>query len=172
MDIALGGPSNPQPANSAPPPEVIRATIAALPVTPTVYVPAATDTPTPGPTAVPGVVAQQRDQQRLEDLAKIKAALEQYRNDKGEYPSTGGNIQTACTYKDIDALCELGDLLDPIPTDPMGDPVDNGYWYISDGKTFTIIAGMDSPANALPAKCAEGVAQHTKKSNLYCLTGP
>ena len=172
MDLIFGGPSKPEVNNSAPPPDVLRATIAAAPHSPTPYAPPPTKTPTPGPTAVPGVVAAERDQTRLLALATIAAALEQYRQKEGEYPSTGGNIQTLCTYKDVDAGCKLGEMLNAIPGDPLGDSVQNGYWYSSDGKSFVIIAGMDEPSNATPTKCEQRFAQHTKKANLCCLTGP
>ena len=171
-DLAFGGPSNPKIDNTAPPPDVLRATIAAAPVSPTPYAPPPTATPTAGPTAVPGSVAAARDETRLGDLMKIVVALEQYHEQEGEYPSTGGNIQSLCTYQDIDAGCKLKDVLDPIPSDPLGDSVQNGYWYSSDGKTFTLVAGMDSPSNTTAAKCEKRFADHTKKANLYCVTGP
>jgi hypothetical protein len=170
MDLTLGGPSNPKLDNSAPPPEVLRATVEAEPVSPTPFVPPATETPTPGPTAVPEVVAQMRDQTRISDLYSMATALEQYRQDNGEYPSTGGNIQSACNYVDIDALCKLKDYIDPIPSDPAGPSVLNGYWYTSDGKSFTLVAGVDSPTDATPAKCEERFTAHTKKDYLFCLT--
>lgn len=172
MDLAFGGPSNPKVDNTAPPPEVVRATIAAAPVSPTPYAPPPTATPTAGPTAVPGSVAQLRDKTRLDDLTKIAAALEQYHKQKGNYPSTGGNIQTLCSYPDVDAGCKLKDLLSPIPSDPTGEAVLNGYWYSSDGKTFVLMAGMDSPANATPNKCEQRFVDHTRKAYLHCLTGP
>jgi len=171
-DLAFGGPSKPKVDNTAPPPEIARATIDAAPVSPTPYVPQPTSTPTAAPTSVPGGVATVRDETRWGDLMKIFVALEQYREEEGEYPSNGGAIQTMCTYQEFDAGCKLKDFLDPLPEDPLGDPAKNGYWYSSDGKTFTIIAGMDSPANATPEKCEQRFAEHTAKTNLYCVTGP
>ncbi|MGA2285993.1 MAG: type II secretion system protein GspG [Dehalococcoidia bacterium] len=111
-----------------------------------------------------------RDQMRASDLYRIGVALDQYRNDKGEFPSTHGNIQSGCNYPDLDVLCKIKDYLDPIPSDPTGDPVDNGYWYVSDGTTFTLIAGVDSPADGTPAMCEQRFYDHTKKTDLYCLT--
>ena len=55
-------------------------------------------------------------------LEQIAAALEKYYDKKKEYPTTGGNLQTVCTYEEIDAGCKLKDFLDPIPADPRGDP--------------------------------------------------
>jgi hypothetical protein len=171
-DLAFGGPSKPKVDNAAPPPEVARATIAAAPVSPTPYVPPPTATPTAAPTALPEFIAQSRDKTRLDDLAKIAGALEQYREQEGEYPSNGGAIQTMCTYQEFDAGCKLKDVLDPLPEDPLGDPAKNGYWYSSDGKGFALIAAVDSPANATPDKCEKRFSEHTRKTNLYCLTGP
>ncbi len=170
LDLTLGAPTNAQPQNQAQSPDVVRATVEAAPVSPTPWAPAATEIPTPGPTAIPAIVAQERDQTRLSDLYKIGVALEQYKADKGEFPSNNNNVQSGCSYKDLDALCKIKDYLDPIPTDPDGNPVTNGYWYVSDGKTFTLIAGVDSPADASPEKCEQRFYDHTKKTNLFCLT--
>ena len=172
MDLAFGGPSKPEIENDAPPPEVARATVDAAPTSATPYAAPPTETPTAAPTEATGPIAQMRDQRRIDDLAKIASVLEQYRNKEGEYPSTGGNIQTLCTYKEIDAGCKLEDLLSPIPSDPLGDSVKNGYWYSSDGKTFTLIAAVDLSTNATPDKCEQRFAQHTKRTNLRCVTGP
>lgn len=165
-DFTFNGADEPKPENLAPPVPSVHA-YTPLPAT---YVPPPTDTPTPGPTAISGAVAQMRDQRRMDDIEKIRAALVQYNAKNGEYPSTGNNAQTACTYKDADALCKLEDFLDPIPADPEGNPGRNGYWYISDGTTFTLVAAMDDPANATPTKCQANLADQLKKSNLYCLT--
>gem|GEM_PF-2851029 len=169
LDLALGGPGNPIPQNQAQPPEVVRSTVEAAPVSPTPWVPPATDTPTPGPTAIPGVVAQVRDQTRISDLYAIAVALDQYRSAKGGFPSTDDNVQSACGYKDLAALCKISDYLDPVPSDPIGDVIINGYWYVSDGKKFTLIAGVDSPADGTPATCEQRFYDHTNKPNLYCL---
>ena len=172
-DLAFGGPSDPKiNNNTAPPPDALRATIAAYPVSPTPYAPPPTATPTAMSPFIPGTEAAANDETRLGDLMKVAVALEQYHKETGEYPDTGGNIQTLCSYPDIDAGCKLKDLLEPIPSDPAGESVLNGYWYASDGKTFTVIAGMDSPANATPGKCEKRFVDHTRKANLLCVTGP
>jgi len=145
--------------NQAQPTEAFGSTVQAAHVSPTLR-----------PTAMPDVVARARDQKRASDLYKIGIALDQYRTDKGEFPSTSGYIQSGCGYVDVDALCKIKDYLDPIPTDPAGEPILNGYWYVSDGKTFTLIAAVDSPADATPAMCEQRYYDHTTKTNLYCLT--
>jgi hypothetical protein len=172
-DLAMGGSDDPELKNLAPAATRAQTTAAASPYTPIPYVSPTANTPLPlsSPTAISGSVAETRDQTRISDVAKIAAALEKYRTEEGEYPSTNGNIQSACTYEEFDALCKLGDLLDPVPEDPLGNAVLNGYWYVSDGKTYTLVAAVDLPANATPTKCEQRIFQHTAKSNLYCLTG-
>ncbi|MGD0765392.1 MAG: type II secretion system protein GspG [Dehalococcoidia bacterium] len=162
----FGSADEPKPENQAPPVPAVGA-VTPLPAT---YVPLPTETATPPPTAVTGPAAQARDQTRKDDLAKIQAALEQYKAKEGQYPDTSNNPQTACTYQEVDALCKLKDYLDPVPADPQGDPGQNGYWYLSDGKTFTLIAAMDMEADATPTKCDPNYADTLKKSNLYCVT--
>lgn len=171
MDLAFSGPDNPKVQNSAPPPESVRATIEALPVTVTPYAPPPTATVTPGPTALPEYLAMLRDRTRMDDLAKIATALKQYHDAKGEYPSTGNNTQTLCVYKDIDAGCKLADYLGTIPVDPLGEPNSHGYWYRSDGKTYSLAAAVDVPTNATPLDCNQDLAKATGHSYLYCLTG-
>ncbi len=168
--LALSGSSSGTPQNQAQPPVVVLSTVEATPVSPTPLVPPVAETPTLAPTAVPNDVAQTRDQTRISDLHKIAVALEQYKADKGEYPSTSDNPQSVCVYPDLDALCEIKDYLDPIPSDPADDAPANGYWYVSDGKTFTLIAGVDSSADGTPATCEQRFYDHTQKTNLYCLT--
>jgi hypothetical protein len=102
-------------------------------------------TPTVTPTPKPG--APQRDLQRIQDLDAIRAALEKYRDEEGSYPSTSGNLQTLCAYKDLDEGCKLTKVLDPLPdTDPLGDALINGYWYASDGKSFAVYARQEAEA--------------------------
>jgi hypothetical protein len=110
-----------------------------------------------------------RDERRKSDLEAVRAALEKYYDKKKEYPSTGGNAQTMCTYPDLDALCKLTDFLDPVPADPRGDSATNGYWYISDGKSFTLIAEMEIKANVSPQGCPQVPVK--TKTDLYCVRG-
>ena len=168
-DLATGGAHEPKPENQAAlGPGAAAAT--SRPKTP--LPPTSTRTPTAAPTTVSGPVVEARDKTRKDDLEQMAAALKKYYDKKKEYPSTGGNLQTVCTYKDDDAGCKLEDFIDPIPTDPLGDPGANGYWYASDGKSYTLIAAMELPANAMsPESCPEAAPKHTKKANLYCLTG-
>jgi hypothetical protein len=109
-------------------------------------------TPTVTPTPQPG--AGDRDLRRLWDLERIRAALEEYYDEEGSYPSTGGNMQTLCAYKDLDIGCKLTKVLDPLPAaDPLGDPLVNGYWYASDGKSFAVYAQEEAPAPSGVTAC-------------------
>ena len=145
-----------------------RTPVPATPVTPT-----GAPSPTVAPTAVPSAVAEARDQIRKDDLDRMAAALEKYYDKKKTYPNTADNLQTLCAYEELDAFCKMKDYIDPFPADPSGDPGKNGYWYISDGKKYTIVAAMDLPANATPQDCPEITARHlgADKPNLYCVSG-
>lgn len=76
---------------------------------------------------------------RKEDLAEIQALLEQYAQQNGSYPETRNDVQSLCAYRTLDAGCAL-ESIGPIPPDPLGAPITNGYWYRSDGQSYTLIA--------------------------------
>jgi hypothetical protein len=172
MDLTFGGADSGEPQNLAPPPSEIKASTPRV-RTPILLMPTVTPTVMPTLTMEAGPVAHMRDNTRKSDLLEMKEALGQYRREEKEYPSTSGNVQTACNYTDIDALCALDDFLDPFPVDPLGDPGKNGYWYASDGKTYLLIAAMEAPENASPKDaCPEAVKDFVGKGNLLCLPGP
>lgn len=132
--------------------------------------------PTPGPAtetptgeAPPPGDPEQRDAVRAQDLAAIQQALEQFRSDQGEYPNTNGNIQTLCVFTDSDAGCDLRDVLDPLPQDPLGDPANNGYFYASDGETYTLYATREGDQLA---ECSEHPDHLGRIESLYCVRGP
>jgi len=64
----------------------------------------------------------ERNGLRRADLARLSVALQEYRDKCGSFPSTSGGIQSLCIYLDIDAGCELGEFLKPLPTESMGPP--------------------------------------------------
>lgn len=168
MDITFGGADNVEPLNLAPPTSEAGTT----PVLRTIVPRPPTATPVPTATVEAGPAAHIRDSTRLGHLETLKGGLEEYRQEEGRYPTTDGNVQTACVY-DVDALCELKEFVDPFPSDPLGDPGKNGYWYVSDGKTYLLIAAMEAPENASPPEdCPEKVKEFTGKSQLLCLAGP
>src|SRR5947209_12873224 len=102
--------------------------------------------PKPRPTiegAVSGTPAE-RDQQRRIDLLSMLDGFNKLKARDGSYPTTNGNLQTLCVFKDIDVGCALKDVLSSgPPQDPLGDPVQNGYWYSSDGNSLKLYASME-----------------------------
>ncbi len=136
-------------------------------------------TPTPGPSPTPGPPTDtpapqpggdERDVTRQQDLQAIAQALEEYRDDNGEYPNSDGNIQSLCVFEDTDVGCELREVLDPLPIDPLGEPAsENGYWYASDGDTYTVYAQRES--NEVPA-CPEHPDHLSQFDSLICVRGP
>lgn len=168
MDLTFGGADNSEPLNLAPPTSEGGAT----PVPRTIAPRPPTATPAPTATVEAGPAAHIRDTTRLGHMQALRDGLEKYREEEGQYPTTNGNVQTACVY-DIDALCELKEFVDPFPNDPLGDPGKNGYWYVSDGKTYLLVAAMEAPENASPPEaCTEKVKEFTGKSQLLCLPNP
>ncbi len=138
------------------------------------------ETPTPGeaPTAEvtepadtpePGGGAEQRDATRINDLGAIAFALAAYSQDNGSYPNTDGNVQSLCVFPG-DAGCELEDLLDSIPIDPLGEPAsDNGYWYASNGESFTVWAQRESDAEP---ECPDHPSHLERFDSVLCVQGP
>jgi len=176
-DLSTGGADEPNPEDQVAVPSGAAATPLPRTPVPRTVLPTVplTTSPTPAATAastaVPGEIAEARDNTRKDDLQQMAAALEKYYDKKKEYPTTGGNLQTACIYQEIDAGCKMKDFIDPIPSDPRGDAGANGYWYNSDGKSYTLIADMELPANATPQDCPDEAVKNLKdaKTNLYCV---
>ncbi len=116
-----------------------------------------------------------RDAQRLEDLALLQAALSEYRDRFDEYPDTGGSVQTICAYSELDKGCDLKKVLDDeeegILEDPLGEPLVNGYWYASDGQTYSIWMLREGPGNAGDPVCPEVIPHLEKVGPLFCVTG-
>ncbi|MGB2696095.1 MAG: glycosyltransferase family 39 protein [Dehalococcoidia bacterium] len=119
----------------------------------------------PPPTPAPAET-HARDQQRREDLAAIANALDQYYVRHGTYPLAQG-LQSFCIYVGLDAGCKAAEVLDPLPQDPLSDRT---YWYLSDGKTFTVFALMEDAVG--PSQCPESVpAGLATVRYLYCVQG-
>jgi hypothetical protein len=110
----------------------------------------------------------ERDAQRRADLDRLNVALREYRDKYGSFPSTGGGIQSVCIYL-VDAGCELGEFLNPLPTESMGDPY--GYWYESDGSTFTLYTALESPPPG-EALCSSKPEYLAGVPYLWCIAGP
>src|SRR5205823_377099 len=110
------------------------------------------------------------DAKRVDDLRRIAAALSAYQDRTGGFPSTGGNVQSACVYEALDKLCQLrGDVGAETLGDSRGDRLRNGYWYASDGASFALYAVLDG---AVPSenRCAPRDATLARRSHLYCLS--
>jgi hypothetical protein len=147
-----------------------------------------TDTPqpegptnTPGPTlspepavsptpSVPAPGGDERDATRQQDLLAVQQALEEYQDEEGSYPDTDNNVQSLCVFDDTDQGCQLRDFIDPIPVDPLGEPIpDNGYWYASDGARYTVFAQRES--DTVP-ECPEHPDHLARIDSLQCVQGP
>ncbi len=119
-----------------------------------------------GTPAPPG--ADKRDAERRSELRLLAAALLEYKVENGSFPSTSNNVQSACVYEELDALCRLKPALGPeVFVDPFGDAHKYGYWYASDGESFTLYAILER-APGLDETCA-GPGDLGGKRNLYCL---
>lgn len=127
--------------------------------------PVATPPAETGP-APPG--AAERDAERRSELLLLAAALVEYKEENGSYPSTGNNVQTACAYEDLDVLCQLRpEVGAEALVDPFGDPHEYGYWYASDGESFTLYALLEeTPA---PEETCTAPGDLGSRENLYCL---
>ena len=123
--------------------------------------------PTQSPTPMPG--GRDRDAVRVGDMQSLQAALSQYFDDEDEFPNNGGAIQTLCVFTEFDAGCDLLEVLNQIPSDPLGDPSVNGYWYQSDGRTYTLYARRGS--GAFP-ECLEHPEFLKEFESLLCFSGP
>ena len=111
--------------------------------------------------------AAARDARRLSDLQAIATALQSYNEKKKAYPETGGRLQTGCVYESIDKLCELRpDVGLERLRDARGANT-FGYWYISDGRTYTIIASLEAPSEA-GDPCPPAAAP-LRAANVFCL---
>ena len=127
--------------------------------------PTLTPTPPPPPTANP-LDAVQRDEERRRDLATITEALQRYYDRHGAYP-LAERLQSFCRYRNLDAGCQVAEVLDPIPQDPSRGGT---YWYQSDGTTFGLYAPMEGAAG--PSQCPDPLpALLTGVEHLYCVQG-
>jgi type II secretion system protein G len=104
--------------------------------------------------AIKGAQASARDAQRKSDLADIRSALEIYRADCGNYPSTltfggtlvgsgSGNCLSTNTY------------MSTVPKDPQFDRsgVTYAYAYDSTNKKYAICSYLEHPGSATGTQC-------------------
>jgi hypothetical protein len=123
----------------------------------------------PTPTTAPQPGGDVRDGTRQNDLSRIREALDEYYRDNGAYPDNGGGVQSLCAYVDNDAGCDLKDVLDPLPVDPLGDSAKNGYFYSSDGTSYVVYAQRETEEFVA---CLEHPEHLAHFSSLLCVQGP
>jgi hypothetical protein len=130
--------------------------------------PAAIQQAAPTPTTLE---ASSRNNTRLADLATLGKAMTELGTAKGGYPSTKGGLQTLCTYEEFDVGCALKSTLPDIPGDPQGRNA--GYFYVSDGKDFAIVAKWEGQGNP-PSDyaCPEAVQKLKANERIACIVGP
>jgi hypothetical protein len=136
---------------------------------------------TPGPSPTGGTVGatesptpmeggQDRDAQRAADLQTLQDALELYEGENGTFPNTEDGVQTLCNYVEFDVGCDLLEVVDELPQDPLGDPAVNGYWYRSNGSVYTLYAQLESDAFI---ECEETPPEFLQDfGKLLCVSGP
>jgi hypothetical protein len=106
-----------------------------------------------------------RDEKRKSDLLLLLAAAGTVKASDGSYPSTNGNVQSICNYKDIDVGCKI----QKVVGDAVADPAKIGYWYSSDGKTAKFYASLEGEV-AKDLQCPTSDAELKKHDNLICVT--
>ena len=121
----------------------------------------------PRPTVVGQVTGDPaaRDGKRRGDLLLLLDAAGRVKARDGSYPSTTGNVQTLCTYKEIDAGCKIQAVAGG---DAIVDPLKIGYWYSSDGRSATFYASLEGTAPNDP-ECAAKDAELQKHDNVICV---
>jgi len=123
--------------------------------------------PTQSPTPMPG--GRDRDAERVSDLQSLQAALLLYETDNDEFPSNESTLQTLCVFPEFDVGCELLEVLNQLPQDPLDDASTNGYWYESDGDTYSLYGQRES--DAFP-KCIDHPEFLQEFESLLCFSGP
>jgi hypothetical protein len=170
LDVAKGGAAEPAPPLGEIGTPVRQAYIAPT-ATPVGQQPDATPRPRPtfaGVGAAQGDPAQ-RDTQRRNDLLLLLGAAQALKAKDGSYPTTKSNVQTVCAYQDIDIACKLKEtFVGNLPSDPLGDPVKNGYWYSSDGSSVTLYAALENDVSA-DQRCQTNDAELKKHPNVVCV---
>jgi hypothetical protein len=130
-------------------------------------------TPIPRPT-IPGARPgdpNERDAKRRADLLALVGVATDYKRQRGSLPSTNNNVQTLCAYERLDQACAFRELLSPLPLDPLGSPVQNGYWYSSDGARATFYASLEAEIPE-EQRCPTEDAELKKRAYVICVQTP
>ena len=123
--------------------------------------------PTVSPTPMPG--GRDRDATRVQDLQSLQAALQLYFADHDEFPNNEETIQTLCVFPEFDVGCDLLEVLNQLASDPIGDQSTNGYWYASDGRTYTLYGQRES--ESFP-ECLDHPDFLQDFDSVLCFSGP
>jgi hypothetical protein len=164
LDVSKGGEAMPKPplgAIGTP----VRGAFVAPTATPIGFAP----TPKPKPTIAGSAGGNTfvRDEKRRGDLLLLLAAAAKVKARDSSYPSTNGNVQTLCNYKDIDAGCKILALADG--SDTLGDPLKIGYWYSSDGQSAKFYASLEGAVPSIQ-QCTTSDAELQKHDNVICVS--
>ncbi len=96
-----------------------------------------------------GVRQRARDAQRKSDIRQIQAALEIYRSDNGQYPTSGTNYPAGCG---VSLSSGTTVYMQTIPCDPNGNVASNynggAYYYFGGGSTYTLCACLENTADS------------------------
>lgn len=165
LDVTKGGGATPKPplGDIGTP---VRGAYVAPTATPFGFAP----TRVPRPTVVGQVTGNpaERDEKRRGDLLLLLGAAASVKARDGSYPSTNGNVQTLCNYKEIDVGCKIQALTG---STAIADPLKIGYWYSSDGQSSKFYASLEG---AVPKEqqCATNDAELKKHDNVICVKTP
>lgn len=89
--------------------------------------------------------AQQRDQERQQELTDLRLALELYKNQAGRYPVSPEVSRSLDSDYALNVLVEQGHI-DSIPADPLRQELNYYYGYQSEnGQTYRLSAVAESP---------------------------
>jgi hypothetical protein len=164
LDVTKGGEATP----AAPLGEIgtpVRGAYIAPTATPFGFAP--TPKPRPTPAGATGANAFVRDEKRRSDLLLLLDAASRLKAKDGAYPSTSGNLQSLCTYKEIDQGCKIKALA--AGGDAIADPAKIGYWYSSDGTTAKFYASLEGDVPK-EQQCVTSDAELKKHDNVICVT--
>ena len=107
-----------------------------------------------------GATNKARDATRISDVASISKAVEMYKAENDSYPSPYNELIVAGSG--IGSFLISKGYLTTVPTDRYG----NGYFYSSDGLTYSISFGTLS-SSKIYSKTSSGVTENGPIANLY-----
>ncbi len=114
----------------------------------------------------------ERDEQRRQDLNRLRDGLNLCARTTGAYPDSDGQLEVLWTESTIADVCLVELFLPALPRDPLGVPERDGYWYLSDGSSFTLVALQELTSSAA-TNCPMRVRPPSDPQGRYCLVaGP